>query len=61
LDLAIEIGATSKSDVNPRAAIGVILAIIPLVYSLASGMVIAGAYILGTSLRICFTESSRLP
>jgi lipase ATG15 len=48
LDLAIEVGATSKQEANWGAAMGVIFSIIPFVYGLSSALVIAGAYIQDT-------------
>jgi hypothetical protein len=48
LDLAIEVGATSRQDANWGAALGVIFSIVPFVYGLASALVIAGAFIVDT-------------
>jgi hypothetical protein len=48
LDLAIQVGATSRQDANWGAALGVIFSILPFVYGLASALVIAGEFILDT-------------
>lgn len=48
LDLAIECGATSKSEVNVGAAAGVILSIPIFIFGFASALVIAGHYLLDT-------------
>lgn len=48
LDLAIEVGATSRQGANWGAALGVIFSIVPFVYGLASALVVAGAFIVDT-------------
>lgn len=48
LDLALKMGATTGQSARYGAALGVIFSIIMLVYSLASAMVLAGAYIKDT-------------
>lgn len=48
LDLAIEMGATSKGEQNLWKAFGALLAMPTLVYGLSSAMVIAGSYIMDT-------------
>ena len=48
LDLAIEIGLTDRQEAAWGSSFGVILSIVPLVYGLASAMVLGGAYIQDT-------------
>jgi lipase ATG15 len=48
LDLAIEVGATSKSKINVGATIGVILSFPIFIFGLASALVLAGYYLADT-------------
>jgi hypothetical protein len=49
LDLAIQVGATSHTYTqNWFNALGVIFSLVPFVYGLASGLVIAGAFVMDT-------------
>lgn len=48
LDLAVELGVTSKQAPNPAKAVGVILSFPVFVYGLSSALVLAGAYLMDT-------------
>lgn len=53
LDLAIQFGITSGDDAAWGAGLGVVLSILPFVHSLAACMVIAGVYIMVSTLLGC--------